>query len=283
MKLNDVGVGKPIKFVEIAKTKIAISRVGPVGQGHTVVCLHAIGHGGRDFEQFVELNKHDFDIVCIDWPGQGNSVSDGSDAASDHYADLLENILGALEIERPILVGCSIGGAVAIRYASKNPVSALVLCNSGGLIPLSPVSKHFCLLMSRFFAAGVRGAWWYPSAFRLYYRLVLPSPNAHAQRLRIINRCQETAPVLQQAWKDFSTMNNDLSEIACQIDEPILIAWAMQDRVLPFALNRRVIKKLKNAVVRKFEGGHAAFLEQPNSFSREFREFASDLPSRCKA
>lgn len=46
----------------------------------------------------------------------------------------VDDFLTQLQIEKPILIGCSIGGAAAILYARDHPVAGLVLCDPGGLV-----------------------------------------------------------------------------------------------------------------------------------------------------
>ena len=244
LKRKAVGVAEPIQRVRIDEIELAVSRVGPRIQCPTIVCLHAIGHGGGDFEAFIALNRHKFDILTIDWPGQGQSESDSCEATSSRYAALLELLLESMNIANPVIIGCSMGGTVAIRYATRNPTKGIVLCNSGGLIPNSRFTNLFCRVMAIFFKAGMKGRFWYPFVFRLYYQMLLPSKSAAVQRQRIIESWQEIAPVLFQAWSDFATKDNDLCEVACQLETPILVAWSMQDRVLPFALNRRLNPKV---------------------------------------
>jgi 4,5:9,10-diseco-3-hydroxy-5,9,17-trioxoandrosta-1(10),2-diene-4-oate hydrolase len=58
-------------------------------------------------------------------------------------------------------------------------------------------------MMARFFAAGARGARWYPAAFAAYYRIVLTEPAAREQRDRIVAQAGDVARVLHDAWRSF--------------------------------------------------------------------------------
>jgi len=66
--------------VEIDGVRLAVTREG---RGPPVVCLHAIGHDGGDFEAFAEAMKARFEIIRIDWPGQGRSGPDAHPANGD--------------------------------------------------------------------------------------------------------------------------------------------------------------------------------------------------------
>ena len=75
------------------------------GRGTPVVCLHAIGHGARDFEPLAELIGEDFEIIALDWPGQGRSPPDRNSPSAQRYSEILIAALDALQLQAPILIG----------------------------------------------------------------------------------------------------------------------------------------------------------------------------------
>ncbi len=277
MGREEIGVRLGSAEIEVDGVRLAVSRDG---KGPAVVCLHAIGHGGRDFEAFTAAVKDRFELIRIDWPSHGRSGPDAKPLGPRRYAELLSGVLDQLDIERPIIIGNSIGGAAALIYAHHHPVNALVLCDTGGLVPAGALSRAFCGAFARFFAAGERRAWWFGIAFRAYYRfMVLPSPAAAEQRERIIDCCYELAAVSRQAWAGFGRADADIRDVATALDIPIWFAWARKDKVIPLGMCMPCIKQIKNATVAKFDGGHAAFLEQPDRFVEEFLKFSSQLAS----
>jgi len=273
----EIGVPAGSLEVVVDGVRLAYAREG---KGQAIVCLHAIGHGGRDFEAFTNAVKDRFEVIRIDWPGQGRSGPDAKQPTPARYAELLAGILAALKVTNPIIIGNSIGGATAIVYAAKNPVRALVLCDPGGIFEITPAVQRATQFFSRFFAAGARRAWWYKSAFAFYYRLVLPSPAAVPQRKRIIRAAFEIAPVLRDAWLGFGQPEADLRDLAVALDVPVWFAWAKSDRVIPLSYAKPAISRMKRARVTRFRGGHAAFLERPKHFTREFLKFAQSLNKR---
>jgi len=261
--------------IDVDRVALAVTRYG---SGAAVVCLTAIGHDAQDFAPLAERIGDRFELICVEWPGHGDSGADREPASAARYAQLLDGTLRALGLESPIVIGNSIGGAAAIRYASNHPVRALVLCDSGGLVEVTRTVARFCRLFERFFAAGARGAGWYPRAFAWYYRLVLPAPAAAAQRDRIVARARTLAPTLRDAWASFGRPDADVRDVAAALDVPIWVAWARRDRVIPLAACRPAIARLRRARVDTFDAGHAAFLEQPDAFARGFVAFAASLP-----
>lgn len=269
-----VGAQEPVTWIEIDGRRLAAMRRG---RGKPVLCLHAIGHGARDFEEFASLVGDTFEIIALDWPGQGLSPSDGAAPTAAHYEHLLHAAMDVLKLDRAILIGNSIGGAAALRFAAHAPdrVAALVLCDTGGLVALTPFARFFIGRHAAFFAAGERHAKWFAGAFRFYYRRVV-LPRARAQADRIASSGYEIAGILRAAWESFATPEADITALVARVKCPVFIAWAKSDRAIPWSLNRKIVQKFADVRVKLFRGGHAAFLEDAQRFARAFRQFARD-------
>lgn len=270
------GVQNDVLYSDIDGVRLAYTRRG---QGQPIVCLHAIDHGGRDFEAFSTAVESDYELIALDWPNHGRSSDDHQQASAARYAELLMGLLDQIGVQRPIIVGNSIGAAAALRYVQQREVVALVLCDSGGLVAVNGVVRGFTRMFAAFFSAGARGAGWFGRAFQLYYRwIVLPSTAATAQRERIIASGYESAATLRDAWRSFGQPQADVRAIAASLDVPILVAWARQDWVIPLCMCRPAIRKMQHATLITFKGGHAAFLEQPEAFVASFLQFTRELP-----
>ena len=269
-----VGAPEPVTWIDAAGTRLAVMRRG---QGTLVVCLHAIGHGARDFEPLAKRVGDTFEIIAIDWPGQGLSPADGKAPTAAHYEQILKAALDVLKLERAILIGSSIGGATALRLAANAPerVTALVLCDTGGLVALTPFVRFLIGRYAAFFAAGERGATWFAGAFRFYYRRIV-LPRARDEAERIIASGYEIAGTLRQAWEGFAHPEADIRALVPRVKCPVFIAWAKSDRVIVWSLCRKAARKFKDVRIKFFRGGHAAFLEDTDRFARAFRQFAKD-------
>ncbi|QUD87468.1 alpha/beta fold hydrolase [Phenylobacterium montanum] len=266
--------GAELTKVEVDGVQIAVERIG---HGAPVVCLTAVGHDARDFDPLAQRCPDGFEFIRIEWPSHGRSGPDHEPVDPGRYAELLAGVLGVLGVSRPVLIGNSIGGATAVRYAAALPVRGLVLCDSGGLVAVDATARRFCGLVEAFFAAGERGAAWFRAAYALYYRLVLPTRAAAAHRREIVRNGPRLAPQLRQAWASFARPEADIRDLAANLDIPIWVAWAKSDRVIPLSFCRPAIDRLKRASLTVFPGGHSPFLEQPDSFAKGFRAFAAGL------
>lgn len=269
MMREEIGAAEPAAWIEACGDRLAVMRRG---RGVPVLCLHAIGHGARDFEAFAERVGDGFEVIALDWPGQGRSPG-GTPPSAENYARLALAALDALGIARAVLLGNSIGGAAALTLAARHRerVRALVLCNSGGLAEITPFARFLIRRFVAFFRAGERGRRWYAPAFRLYYRQVLP--DARAERERITAADYEIAPVLRQAWESFARPEADLRNLVAQVECPVWIAWARSDRIIAWPRCREAARGFRNVAISLLNGGHAAFLEDPDRFAAGFRTF----------
>lgn len=272
-----VGAQQPHKVAVVEGIAIAYSDSG--GGGQVLICLPAIGHGARDFEDLSRRLGSQYRVLALDFPDQGGSGPDVEPASATRYSDLLSHFIDQLNLKSVVLIGNSIGGAASIRYASTHPqrVKALVLCDSGGLGKPSLAGKLFVAGFVQFFAAGRRGAFWYPRAFKKYYEHVLIMAPAREQRDRIVRSAYEIALPSEQAWRSFAKPEENLLPMLPKIQCPVLLAWTKQDFVVPLKYSQPSFSLFRNYRLEVFDGGHAAFLEDPNRFERCIREFLQDV------
>jgi 4,5:9,10-diseco-3-hydroxy-5,9,17-trioxoandrosta-1(10),2-diene-4-oate hydrolase len=251
------------------------------GRGPAIVCLHAIGHGAGDFRALGRRLAARHRVIALDWPGHGRSGDDREAPAAARYAALAAGALDALDVGRAVVVGNSIGGAAAIRLAAARPdrVRGLVLENPGGFDPADRTARTAVAGMVRFFAAGARGAAWFPTAYALYYRLVLQRAAAADQRRRIVAAGREMAPVLRDAWRGFGAPEADLRGLAATIRLPILFAWAVRDQIIQLRRCLPAIERLASARLERFPAGHAPHLETPDAFATSVERFVGALPA----
>jgi pimeloyl-ACP methyl ester carboxylesterase len=272
-----VGAQQPHKVAVVDGIAIAYSDSG--GSGPALICLPAIGHGARDFEDLSRRLSPQYRVLALDFPDQGNSGPDVKPASATRYADLLSQFIDQLNLKDVVLIGNSIGGAASIRYANTHSrqVKALILCDPGGLGKPSLAGKMFVAGFVQFFAAGRRGALWYGPAFKKYYEHVLIMAPAREERDRIVRSAYEIALPSEQAWEGFAKPEENLLPTPPKIQCPVLLAWAKQDFVVPLRYSQPSFGSFRNYKLELFEGGHAAFLEDPDHFEQCIRAFLQDV------
>ena len=271
-----LGASRDCRTVKVDGVRLAYD---DRGHGFPVVGLHAITHGSRDFEYVAERLASRWRLITPDWPGQGRSGADQHPACLARYTALLAGFMDALEIERAVLIGNSIGGSAAIAYAAEFParVAGLVLANPGGLIPMNPLGRKLCGAIAALGRAGRREAFYFKPLFSMLYRQILQTSAASAQRSRIVDAAAECAPIWEQAWLSFRTPQADQTDAGPRIHCPVLFTWAARDRIVSFAYSKEAISRFPNHSVAMFGGGHCAFLEEPEKFLTAVEPFLESV------
>jgi 4,5:9,10-diseco-3-hydroxy-5,9,17-trioxoandrosta-1(10),2-diene-4-oate hydrolase len=273
MKMHEREANAQRRMLDVSGTRLAVTTTG---HGPAIVCLHAIAHGARDFAKLAAHLGNRFTFVAVDFPAHGDSPAEAAAPTAQRYEALLGAAVDALGLTRFALLGCSIGGAAALHYAAAHPerVTALILCNAGGLQRGGVLARLVCNHFARFFARGERGDRDYARKYRHYYeRTVLPQKDAAWRREEIIADAHKTAGTLRAAWLGFAKSESDIRHLPRQIRCPVLYAWCEGDRINAWSRSKRAALSAPNHTVKLFKGGHAAFLEQPEAFEAALIDF----------
>jgi pimeloyl-ACP methyl ester carboxylesterase len=121
------------RIVQIGETRLHIAERG---SGPPLVLVHGLGAQLRNFTYaLVGPLAANFRVICVDRPGCGYSTRPARVSASlPGQAATIAKLLAELGLERPIIVGHSYGGALALALAVNHPESV------GGLALLAPLT-----------------------------------------------------------------------------------------------------------------------------------------------
>ncbi|WP_182376842.1 alpha/beta hydrolase [Nocardioides sp. WS12] len=96
------------------------------GAGTPIVLVHGIGSRWQCFEPILDRLAEEHETIAIDLPGFGASpLADGVRPGPRGYADWLAGWLAENGIERPHLVGSSMGGGVALELGRRGIASGV--------------------------------------------------------------------------------------------------------------------------------------------------------------
>lgn len=103
------------------------------GQGNVVVLLHGYIESLNIWEDFTEkLLEHNYKVISIDLPGHGNSDVIEEVHSMKMMADVVNEVLEELNVEKCVMVGHSMGGYVTMEFVENysNKIKAFCLFNS---------------------------------------------------------------------------------------------------------------------------------------------------------
>ena len=105
----------------------------------SLVFIHGSGSDHTCWSyQYSRLHKQ-FNIVALDLPGHGSSTGGGENDV-DQYCLWIKKLLDVLQLKKPVLIGHSLGAAIAMKFALRYPqdVAGIVPVGGGIKMPVNP-------------------------------------------------------------------------------------------------------------------------------------------------
>ncbi|TPN88380.1 alpha/beta fold hydrolase [Mesorhizobium sp. CU2] len=131
------------KFVEIDGNRIHYVEEG---EGRPIVFVHGLGAQLHHFRRtlFGRFGSG-YRLIALDRPGSGYSVrASGATGRLPEQADVIRRFIEKLGLERPLVVGHSLGGAIALTLAVEHPQTV------SGIALLSPLTHLESRIRQRF-------------------------------------------------------------------------------------------------------------------------------------
>ena len=211
------------------------------GKGKDILLLHGWGQN-IEMMKFIGDNFQDrFRITILDFPGFGESEEPHETWTIDKYSEMLEEFVEKTGVKKPIVMGHSFGGRVAIRYSARNPIEKLVLFGSPCIRIQENLSLKVKMLKSLKKIPGMNGIGEYMKKF-------------------IGSRDYKAAsPIMRQTLVE--VVNEDLSKYAREIEEPTLLIWGDHDDEAPVNDAKELEKIMIDAALIILPGTHYAYIE----------------------
>ncbi|MCF6278562.1 MAG: alpha/beta fold hydrolase [Anaerolineales bacterium] len=234
---------------------------------HTpILLIH--GAGGTHLHWPPEIRRlPDQTVLAPDLPGHGKSEGVGRQTIRE-YAQTVIEFMDATELASAILVGHSMGSAIALTLAVNAPdrVSALGLIGSGGRLRVSPAILENASNEATFpLAVKTINDW----AFG-------PEANPRLRELASQRMGETRQTVL---YGDFLACDNfDLREDLSRISAPSLIIYGTEDKMTPPRYSDFLHKNIPNAELVAIAGaGHMVMLEEPLQVADALAAFIQKL------
>ena len=264
---------------------------GPAGE-LPVVLLHGGGPGASAWSNFaanLPAFAEGFRTLMIDQPGFGRS--DKPPVAGNYFsfaADAVAGLLTELGLERVHLVGNSLGGGTAVRFALRYPERAgrLVLMGPGGLsLNVFAADPTEGVRRLAEFAAPPGPTTEKMAAFlrTLVYDQRLITDELVAERFAAASEPAALAAMaaLGASFFDPATAADGLLwREAHQLRQEVLLIWGREDRVNPLDGALVALKIIRRAQLHVFSRcGHWAQLEKRDEFNRLAISFLEGAPA----
>lgn len=258
--------------------KIHYHQAGSEHQGVPVVFLHGSGPGASGYSNFKgnypEFAAAGMQVLVPDMPGFGlSSKPEDAEYVLEFFVEALHGFLEALDIPRCILLGNSLGGAIALGYALEHPdrVASLILMAPGGV---EEREAYFAMagmqeMVSTFTSGPMDEAMMRRVLSLLVYDPTIIDEELVQERYGIC----ETQPRTVLSSMRVPNMTHRLNEISC----PVLGFWGVNDDFNPVGGNIKLLEECPDArFILLNRCGHWVQAEYRVYFNRECIQFLQD-------
>lgn len=249
-----------------------------------LLLIHGTSSSLRTWDGVTAQLKNQYRIIRFDLPGFGlTGPNPNRDYSTSYYNQVIDSLLSALHVSRVIIVGNSLGGAIATQYAIYQPgkVRGLVLVDAAGLPPAKkttgaigfklaqmPVINRLLTIITprELVKKSLQDAYGdtekvTDSLTSQYFDMLTREGNRQA----LIDR-------MRQGWQEKS------SDFLSNVQAPTLIVWGSKDRLIPVENAELFQQKIKNSQVHIWDNlGHVPMEEDPVAFSDILRKWVMQL------
>ena len=244
---------------------MTLSYLDQGGTGTPVIALHAYWMEAGTYGDLAKALAPEWRVIALDQRGHGHS-DHSKDLSWDAFISDLGAFLNHLGIDEPIvLIGNSLGGTVAFRYAARNPgkVRAMVIEESpavedGDLGFMREWAGTYPTREALVAKIGKRLAWSVEPSFRQTadgWTLAF-SPNTLADAEIGLNG---------NFWDDWNAT-----------DCPLLLVRGTDSKAVDGAVLEKMAATRANTKLISFDAGHVVHHDKPDAFAKAVMDFLSE-------
>lgn len=222
------------------------------GTGKDLLLLHGYLSSKEAFAAQVAYFSKFYRVTALDFLGFGQSAPLKESFSVGDYSRWLVAALHVLGVRKPHVIAHSFGCRVAIKTAAENVniFDKMILTGPAGVI------------LHRGMGYKLRVA---------AYRLVKKFAPRFAEKRFGSKEYRSLSPIMKESYKKI--VNEDLRACAKRVQNRVLIVQGTRDKTVSSAEAEAYVDAFPWAKMKKIEGGHFAFAENPVAFNLIAEEF----------
>jgi pimeloyl-ACP methyl ester carboxylesterase len=211
-----------------------------------MVFLHGYLSSKEAFAASFAYFSRFYRVTAIDFLGFGGSGVLTSPFSVSDYAAWTREVLTQLQVKKPHVIAHSFGCRVAVKSAAMFPdlFDKMVLTGPAGIV--------------------LRRGWRYKAKVRLY-RIVKTFFPKYAERHFGSKEYRALSPIMKESYKKI--VNEDLRACAKRVENRVLIVQGKKDKTVREEEALTYLDAFPWAKMKKIDGGHFAFAENPVAFN----------------
>lgn len=231
-----------------------------------VILIHGLDGSMDNWAEIIPALAKDFHVVAFDLPGFGLSDKGSQEYNPTRYARLAQFMANHYFQDKPFhIVGHSMGGAIALRFASQQPMRfrRLVLIDAAGILHPLVMTKFQAgsMLQNKSGVAQTRGF-----AERMSGRILEKIDGLPISPNDIVNTALGRDRVLQGGPSNIAAMGlaeENFAYAISSVSAPTLVLWGDNDMVAPLRTGRVLAGNMQHARLEIITGaGHEPMLDQ---------------------
>jgi pimeloyl-ACP methyl ester carboxylesterase len=249
------------------------------GRGTPLVLLHGFPFDRSMWREQARALSGTCRVVAPDLRGLGETPPGGGEVTMGEMAEDVAALLDALNVERAVLGGLSMGGYVAFEFYRRFPqrVRALVLADTRPQADTDEARRTREETARRALSEGME-----PIADSMMPKLL--SAATREGKPEVVERVRammlRTEPEGAAAALRAMAVRRDQTDLLASVDVPTLIVVGVEDTITPPSDAEAMAAKIKGARLVRLEGvAHVSNVELPEEFNRALGDFVAGLPA----
>jgi pimeloyl-ACP methyl ester carboxylesterase len=267
-------------YIEAAGVRLHVRDTGPKN-AQALILIHGFGSSLYTWDAWAQLLSPDYRVIRFDLPGFGLTGPDPTGDYSDERSlSVLAALMDRLGVARATLVGNSIGGKIAWKFAASHPdrVDRLVLVSPDGF-----ASPGFEYGKKASVPTMLRALPYVLPTAMLRMSLAPAYGDSKALTDAVVARYRDMmlAPGVRAAMvaRMEQVMMQDPRPLLRRIQTPTLLLWGEKDGMIPFGNSGEYLKVLPHAKLVALPGlGHVPQEEAPERSLAPLRAFLAPSP-----
>jgi pimeloyl-ACP methyl ester carboxylesterase len=233
----------------------------------TLVFIHGSGGDHTIWLHQCTRLKNAFNIAALDLPGHGLSEGRGEQDVAV-YVEWVRKILEALTIEKPVLIGHSLGAAISLNYALTygDRLAGIVPVGGGAAMPVNPVILDSLKIDPA-------------TVIAIAAKIAVAKSNRDRLSEILMKSMSGVNPDI--LYGDFLACDkHDVTATVSRIRVPALMICGDEDKMTPPELSRYLKDHIPGAQWALIKNaGHFVMLENVEEFNQALSTFVESLPS----
>jgi pimeloyl-ACP methyl ester carboxylesterase len=115
------------------------------GKGKQILCIHGITANCRFWDCLASALAPHHGVIAMDLRGRGLSDKPPTGYSIEHHCKDISALMNDQGLERPVLMGHSLGAFISLVFAARHPerVDRLILVDGGGKLTKAQMAKVF--------------------------------------------------------------------------------------------------------------------------------------------